>query len=256
MPRRVLLGALISLAFLGGGYLYWRSSRATPPSVEPAETAKVAPPLATPPTAAAPTPAAPEPGPASAPVRRRAPAPKPESPAAAVAVAPTTATLHIDSDIPGAQVFIDRRFAGVTPLTESDVAPGTHRINLVAAGHESLAENVDVVPGPRDLMFKFKEIRLDATIAVVHKHRMGSCKGQLVATPGGLRYETTDKDDTFSIPLGDFETFEVDYLGKVLKLRPRKGKRYEFADPEANADRLFVFHRDVDKVRQRLIQTP
>ena len=28
--------------------------------------------------------------------------------------------------------------------------------------------------------------------------------------------------------------------------------RYDFTDPDGNADRLFVFHRDVDKARERL----
>jgi hypothetical protein len=32
----------------------------------------------------------------------------------------------------------------------------------------------------------------------------------------------------------------------------RSGKRYDFTDPDGNADRLFVFHRDVEKARQRL----
>jgi hypothetical protein len=44
----------------------------------------------------------------------------------------------------------------------------------------------------------------------------------------------------------------VDYLAKELRVKLKKGKRYEFTDPDANADRLFVFQRDVDKVRQRL----
>jgi hypothetical protein len=112
---------------------------------------------------------------------------------------------------------------------------------------------VDVQAGPRDLQFNFKEVRLDVALDVVHKHRMGSCKGRLVATPRGLRYETDDKDDRFTAVLGDLEVFEVDYLAKILRVKPAKGKRYEFTDPgAANADRLFVFHRDVDKARQRL----
>ena len=36
----------------------------------------------------------------------------------------------------------------------------------------------------------------------------------------------------------------------IVKLR--SGKQYDFTDPDGNADRLFVFHRDVDKARQRL----
>jgi hypothetical protein len=165
------------------------------------------------------------------------------------------ATLHIDSDVTGAQVFIDRNYIGVTPVTASEVAPGPHRLNIVATGYESIAENVEVEPGPRDLQFNFKEVRLDAAIDVVHKHRLGSCKGRLVATPQGVRYDTDDKDDRFSAALGNLEVFEVDYLAKVLRLKVAKGKRYEFTDPgTANADRLFVFHRDVEKVRQRLKQ--
>ena len=46
--------------------------------------------------------------------------------------------------------------------------------------------------------------------------------------------------------------FQVDYLSKNLRVQPRKGKRYDFTDPDGNADRLFVFHRDVDRARERL----
>ena len=53
--------------------------------------------------------------------------------------------------------------------------------------------------------------------------------------------------------MADIETFEVDYLAKNLKLKVKKGKTWNFADPDGNADRLFIFHRDVDKARQRLI---
>ena len=104
-------------------------------------------------------------------------------------------------------------------------------------------------------MIKLREVRLAASIDVVHKHRIGSCKGRLVATPQGLRYDTEDKDDRFTVALSDLEVFEVDYLAKVLKVKGIKGKRYEFSDPTAaNGDRLFVFHRDVEKARQRVKQ--
>jgi hypothetical protein len=262
MSRRTLVSILVLFALIGGGFVAWRATIPTPAPDKPAGADKATASSRSPAAPAAPASPAPPPPPAASgaaepapsPPRVRTPKRKPEAPVEAAAPAPATGTLHIDSDIPGAQVFIDRRFVGVTPLTETDVAPGPHRINVAAAGHESLAEDVEVSPGPRDLLFKFKEIRLAAAIAVVHKHRLGSCKGQLVASPGGLRYDTIDKDDAFSVPLDNFETFEVDYLGKVLKMKVKKGKRYEFADPDANADRLFVFHRDVDKVRQRLSQ--
>ena len=53
-------------------------------------------------------------------------------------------------------------------------------------------------------------------------------------------------------PLLALETFQVDYLDKNLRIQPRKGKRYDFTDPDGNADRLFVFHRDVERARERL----
>jgi PEGA domain len=255
MSRRILVIALVGFTLVGGGWAVWLWTR--PPA--PVTGRSVSP---TQPTARVDSPAAAAPAPPPAPERRpapragsnrRTPPPKtaPLEPEAAAAVG----TLHIDSDIAGAQVFIDRNYIGVTPLTAPDVSVGAHRLNIVAPGYESIAESVDVEPGPRDLRFNFKEVRLDAAVDVVHKHRIGSCKGRLVATPQGLRYETDDKNDRFSSALGDLEVFEVDYLAKVLRVKLVKGKRYEFTDPGAsNADRLFVFHRDVDKVRQRLKQ--
>lgn len=152
----------------------------------------------------------------------------------------------------GASVFIDRQFIGTAPVTAENVKPGTHQLNVTAEGFDGIARSIDVEPGPRDLTIRFKEVRLNAALAVVHKHRIGSCAGQLVATAQGLRYETGDKDDRFEVPLKDLETFAVDYQDKNLKVKVRKGKQYNFTDPDGNADRLFVFQRDVDKVRQRL----
>jgi hypothetical protein len=212
------------------------------------------------PPAAAPPPRPETPTAASEPARRparRAPAPKrdasaaPEVPAPAEA-SPTAGTLRIDSDVPGAQVFIDRQYIGATPVTASDVKPGSHRLNVSAQGYEGVADTIEVSPGPRDLMIRLKDVRLDAKIDVIHKHRIGSCKGRLVATPRGLRYETANKDDGFSFALQDLATFQVEYLEKILRVAPRSGKRYDFTDPEGNADRLFVFHRDVEKARERI----
>jgi hypothetical protein len=115
-----------------------------------------------------------------------------------------------------------------------------------------VAETVEVTPGPRDITIRLREVRLDLTLAVVHKRRIGSCKGQLLATPQGVRYDTSDRDDAFAVALADLEGLEVDYLQKNLRLKVRGGRQYDFTDPEGNADRLFVFHRDVTKARERL----
>jgi PEGA domain len=183
--------------------------------------------------------------------RKPAGAPVAEAPAPVV-TASELGTLRIEADVPNALVFLDRQFIGNAPVTAENVKPGTHTLNVSAEGFDSVAQSIDVEPGPREVAVRFKEVRLNATLAVIHKHRMGSCKGQLVATPQGIRYDTDDKDDRFTAGLEELEQFVVDYLDKNLKISVRKGKQYNFTDPDGNADRLFVFQRDVDEVRQRL----
>ena len=167
-------------------------------------------------------------------------------------VVPDAGTLRIETDVPNAQVFLDRQFIGTAPVTAANVKPGTHQLNVSAEGFEGIARSIDVEPGARDLMIRFREVKLDARVAVVHKHRMGSCRGELVATAQGLQYTTEDKDDRFTVAMADLEQFQVDYQEKNLRVKVRRGKQYNFTDPDGNADRLFVFHRDVDKARQRL----
>ena len=186
---------------------------------------------------------------AAAPARAAAP-----PPAVAPAPPPDLVTLRIDSDVPGAQVFVDRQFVGAAPVTTTAVKPGTHQINVSAPGYDQYAQSVDITPGPRDLIIRFKEVKLDAKADVIHKHGIGSCRGTLVATAQGLRYDTTNKGDAFAVPLANLEVFEVNYLEKNLKVKIKGGKQYNFTDPMGNADSLFVFQRDVEKVRQRLLK--
>ena len=185
------------------------------------------------------------------PARKPSASPATEAPKPGAA-APELGTLRIEADVPNAQVFLDRQFIGSAPVTAENVTPGTHTLNVSAEGFDGIAQTLDVEPGPREVAIRFKEVRLNATLAVIHKHRVGSCMGHLVATPQGIRYETDDKDDRFTAALGDLEQFVVDYLDKNLKIKVRRGKQYNFTDPDGNADRLFVFQRDVDKARQRL----
>ena len=44
----------------------------------------------------------------------------------------------------------------------------------------------------------------------------------------------------------------MDYLAKTLVVKLRDGKDWNFTTRADNADPLFVFHRDVEKVRSRL----
>ena len=254
MNGRILVIVVVLALVVGGGVATFvlLSDRAP---AEPGSPAAASPASATP-DAAAPSASEAKPETTTAPrtPRRSAAAPAAETPAGPVASAPELGTLRIEADVPNAQVFLDRQFIGTAPVTAEGVKPGTHQLNVSAEGFEGIARTIDVEPGPRDLAFRFREVQLNLTLAVVHKHRMGSCKGQLVATPQGLRYDTDDKEDRFTAGLGDLESFAVDYQDKNLKIKIRKGKQYNFTDPDGNADRLFVFQRDVDKVRQRLIK--
>jgi hypothetical protein len=242
MPNRapVVIAVALVLLLAGGALFFFTQS---PPDESPAP-APSATPAAPAPTAAprsAPRPSAPKP---SEPVET--PEPTPES--------PTTGTLVIESDVPETSVFIDRVYLGTAPVTARDVKPGQHRLNLSAAGYDGYVETIDVEPGNRTISVSFKEIKLDESIAVVHKHAIGSCKGTLTATPAGLTYATDNKNDGFTAALTDLETFSVDYLEKNLRVKIKDGKTYNFTDAEGNADRLFLFHQNVEKVRQRLLQ--
>jgi hypothetical protein len=176
--------------------------------------------------------------------------PKPVEPIAPAA--PTLATLTLESDIPGASVFIDRQFVGNTPLTLDRLEPGAKQIQLTATGFDSVQRRIELVPGPNNITMRIKEVSLDAKTPVVHKHGMGSCDGTLVATLDGLRYETSNKPDAFTLPYAQVETFVVDYLEKNLRVKQRGGKTWNFTNKNDNADALFVFHRDVEAARKKL----
>lgn len=185
----------------------------------------------------------------------RAPRPTsaPESTPEPLAAAPTTATLRITSDVPGAQVFVDRKYIGTAPVTAEDIAPGSRTINVSAPGYDGVAETIDVTPGPRDVMISLKSVRLKESIPVKHKHGMGSCEGKLVATAEGLRYETDNKNDGFAVPLTELETFKMDFLSKNLKVKLKGGRSYDFTDPGGKADPLYLFHQAVEKARAKQV---
>lgn len=169
----------------------------------------------------------------------------------APAVAPTTATLRIDSDVRGADVFIDNAFVGRTPAVIEGVAPGTRKINVSAEGYETVGGFHEIAPGSAELTIPVKIVRLDRRVAVRHKHRVGSCEGTLSATPEGLRYETTRTEDAFRAALTSLQTFEADYLQKNLKVATG-GRTYNFTVAGGTVDELYGFYQDVEKVRQRL----
>jgi hypothetical protein len=152
--------------------------------------------------------------------------------------------------VPGATVFLDRKYLGTTPLETRDVTAGPHRLNVSAEGYEMYGEQIEVGAGRQEVMVRFKEVRLDERLAVVHKHGMGSCRGSLLATTAGIHYETADAGDAFQAPFPALEPLQVDYLKKNLRVKLRSGKTYNFT--AENADQLLAFQKAVEAARKRL----
>jgi hypothetical protein len=211
---------------------------------------------ATPAPAPAPAPepvaGAPDPAPVTTPPAKKAPVAKRVEPAAPAESA-TLATLSLDTDVPGASVFINREFVGTTPLRLAKLEPGTKQLKLTVDGHDGIERSVNLAAGDNPVTLRFREVRLDKRLPVAHKHGMGGCEGTLVATVDGLAYETSNKNDAFKLPYAQVESFLVDYLEKNLKVKQTGGKTWNFTDKNAsNADALFVFHRDVEAARKKL----
>ena len=207
--------------------------RIVPKKNEPVPTPR-SPVAETPRKSAAPPKAAPEPVPA--------------------AVAPTLASLTLESDVPGASVFIDRQFVGNTPLSLDKLQPGSKRVQLTATGFDSVQKTIELSPGPNAITIRVKEVTLNAKVPVVHKHAMGSCDGSLSATLDGLKYDTSNKGDAFTMSYAQVEQFAVDYLQKNLRVKQKGGKTWNFTDKNDNADALFVFHKEVEAARKKLAE--
>lgn len=161
-------------------------------------------------------------------------------------------SLRIVSDVPGATVFLDRNYIGTTPVDIKDVKPGEHQLTVSAEGFDMHAETIAVTSGHRDVNVSFKHVELNESISVVHKHGIGSCEGTLIADNNGLRYESSNKKDAFSVPYADLDQFEVDYIKKNLNVKVRNGRNYNFTEKSGNADALFVFHKNVQAFLDKL----
>ena len=244
MNRSVLIAAA-AVVVITAGILLFRGSKPEPVADAPVAAPRIVPKKDVP----VPTPAKPVPDAKKAEPKKTAPEPKAAAPTPA---APTLASLQLDTDVPGASVFIDRQFVGNTPLSLDKLEPGSKRVQITATGFDSVQKTIDLNPGPNSITIRVKEVSLNAKASVVHKHGMGSCEGQLVATLDGIRYETSNKGDAFSLRYPQVETFVVDYLQKNLRVKQKGGKTWNFTDKNDNADVLFVFHRDVEAARKKL----
>jgi hypothetical protein len=158
--------------------------------------------------------------------------------------------------VPDADVFLDRVYKGKAPLVLTDVAPGPHRINVSAEGFDGYAETFEVTGDSQTLSVRLRPVRLAASLDVVHKHAIGSCRGRLSATPAGLRYAAAKGDDGFDVPLASVERLEADFPKKQLTVKLRGGRTYNFAEEGGSAEALVTFQQAVAKAQSRLAAGP
>lgn len=259
--RALIAGFVLGALLLAVGLGVWEFLERRKQAAREAAATSAAP-VTAPAPAPEPPPPPPEPEPAPTPApaptpgtRRPAPRPPtaPAKPAAAEAAA-EVGSLLVESDVPGANVFVDRVFVGPAPATAKGLTIGAHQLNVSANGYDGVSQSVDVTGGENTISITLKEVRLSQVIDVIHRHTFGSCQGRLLADAQGVRYETTNKQDAFTISFADLSSFEIDYMNKMLRVGRRGGKAYTFTDNKPNADALFVFHRDVQKVRMKLMQ--
>jgi hypothetical protein len=235
--RRILVVVLVVLAaVVTAGIALWLLAR------RPAEGPK-GPPVA-PRARTSPTPRTTA-TPAAAPEARATPRPRPEPRPEAAAP-----TLRVDADVPGANVFLDRKFLGTTPVETREFEPGPHRLNVSAEGYEMYGETIELSSSSRDVTIRFKEVRLDERVDVVHKHGVGSCRGRLVATTAGLRFEAEKAGDSFQAPFPSLEPLQLDYLNRSLRVKQKGGRTWNFTAD--GADTLLVFQKAVESARKRL----
>ena len=73
-------------------------------------------------------------------------------PPALSTVSAETGTVMVNSRPGGADVYVDGRLVGATPLTLDDVRPGSHAVRLVRAGYREWTTTVDVTAGQEVLV--------------------------------------------------------------------------------------------------------
>jgi len=58
--------------------------------------------------------------------------------------------MRVDSLPAGAQVFVDGRSVGYTPMVVGDLAPGTHSVRMQIPGYHPWVTAVTLGPGARE----------------------------------------------------------------------------------------------------------
>ncbi len=99
----------------------------------------------------------------AAPDAEAAPA-EPETEPVAAPDLPTTGTLEIRSDVPGADVFLNGKRLGKAPYKATDLAPGKYSVKVEKPGYTSFEKRVDL--GTKQQVVRAKLVAALATLRV------------------------------------------------------------------------------------------
>ena len=255
-PRgRRLLWILLGVAMLGGLVAWYATTRSAPPdtpATTPAGAARTDVPSsgnerAT--TTERPAPGAGHArGAACGPPRR---ADRPPARPAPATPAPPAREFRVTTDVPGAYVFLDRKFLGTTPFVSRDVAPGRYQLNVQVEGRPPVVRTVEVLADSTHRPWTSRCLRPPGRPRPGRRstRRWRSCTSTAWARvkarcgpPGTGCATRRAHKDAFSLPYASVETFT-------------RRLRREAAPPEA-ARRAHVELHDDGRQRRPALRLP
>ena len=86
---------------------------------------------------------------------------------------PSHGDLEVTSDPPGASIFLDQKFEGVTPRTVRQLSRGTHQLRLAQAGYHDDAREITVEKRHAAIHFALRPVPTAATL-VIHSDPPGA----------------------------------------------------------------------------------
>jgi serine/threonine-protein kinase len=138
--------------------------------------------------------------------------------------------------IAGAQISVDGQAVGQVGsngrLEISPLPAGEHTVEVAAKPYDSFKTKVTVFPGNVSTITP----NLRASMAVTHKHTVGSCEGVLIVGQGRVQYQARSGNDSFDYPLTSIKKAGTADSGKGFYLEIAGAKRYVFHTPAAAED--------------------
>jgi hypothetical protein len=126
--------------------------------------------------------------------------------------APEHGSLRVKTDVAEAEVFLDGKSLGKTPLTLDSMPAGTYRLTLTKPGYEDHQQEVRVQAGAAARVFAIMKAlpsttpTLPAQFHIIHQHRAGACSGSLTVTAEAVDYRSHDGKDVFHLPIRDIRS--------------------------------------------------